>query len=147
MVLYIMGWFIGSSINISIELQVRAQVAINIAKGSARRSLYTDTILNMNCPEQSQKTVPLVSIQASPGWAPTTTQELARYGEPRQGTPSMVNHHSTQQIRTKPYNRNRSNRTRKKRTDKVDPLVYEIPTTGSKGVLISLSILYQPFHR
>ena len=147
MVLYIMGWLTGSSINISIELQIRAQVAINTAKGSARRRLYTSTIYYMNYLERSQRTVSLASIQAMPGWALTTTQELARYGEPRQGTPSMVDHNPTQQIRTKPYSRDRSNRTWKRRTDKVDPLVYEIPITGSKSMLISLSILYQPFHQ
>ena len=53
--------------------------------------------------------------------------------------PLMADHNSTQQ--TKPYNRDRSNRTRRSRTDKVDPSVYEIPIVESKGMLISLSIL------
>jgi hypothetical protein len=59
--------------------------------------------------------------------------------------PSMADHNSTQQTRTKPYNRDRSNRTRRRRTDKVDPSVYEIPIVKSKSMLISLSILYRPF--
>ena len=47
----------------------------------------------------------------------------------------------TQQMRTKPYNRNRSSRTRRKRTDNVGPSAYEIPIVESKSVLI-LSILF-----
>ena len=38
----------------------------------------------MNYPERSQEIVPLVPIQAwPPGWMPTITQELKRYGELR----------------------------------------------------------------
>ena len=44
-------------------------------------------------------------------------------------------------MRTKPYNRNRSSRTRRKRTDNVGPSAYEIPIVESKSMLI-LSILF-----
>jgi hypothetical protein len=82
--LYIRGWL--NSININIELQVRAHVAINVAKGPARRRLNSFSISHMNHLERSQEIVPLASIQAMPGSVPTTTQELKRYGEPRQET-------------------------------------------------------------
>ena len=44
-------------------------------------------------------------------------------------------------MRTKPYNRDRSSRTRRKRTDKVDPSVYKIPIVESKSRLISPSFI------
>ena len=65
--------------------------------------------------------------------------------------PTMADYNSTQQIRTKPYNRDRSNQTRRRRTDKVDLSVYEIPIVESRSMLIFLSILpvtvYRPFHQ
>ena len=50
----------------------------------------------------------------------------------------MVNHNSTQQVRPKPYKRDRAARswTRKERTDKVEPSMYKIPITGSGSKLI-----------
>ena len=60
----------------------------------------------------------------------------------------MADHNSTQQMRTKPYNRDRSSRPQKKvRTDKVNTSAYEIPIMRTKSTLISLSILNRPFHQ
>ena len=51
----------------------------------------------------------------------------------------MADHNSTQQQRqTNPYNRNRSSRTQRRRTDKVDPSVYEIPIVESRSMLVPL---------
>ena len=61
------------------------QVAINTAKGAARRRLNTHTRLYMNHQERSQEIIPPASIQAWPRWVPLTTQELAGHGDPRQG--------------------------------------------------------------
>ena len=60
---------------------------------------------------------------------------------PPSRNPLMSDHTSTPQMRTKPYNRDRSRRTQRKRTDRVDPSVYKIPIVKSKSMLI-LSILY-----
>jgi hypothetical protein len=61
------------------------------------------------------------------------------------GTPSrnplMADHNSTQQMRTDPYNMDRSSRTQRKRTNKVDPSAYEISIFKSRRMLI-LSILF-----
>jgi hypothetical protein len=93
---------------------------------------------NTNHPERSQEIVPQASIQTMSGSMPGITQDLERCGELRQRNPLMANHNSTQQIRTKPYNRDRSNRTRRRRTDNVDPSTYQIPIMGSESMLISL---------
>ena len=58
--------------------------------------------------------------------------------------PINADYNSTQQIRTKSYYRRRSSRTRRRRSDKVNPAVYKVPTVESQSMLI-LSILYQPF--
>ena len=76
----------------------------------------------MNYPERSQEIVPLVPIQAWPGWMPTIMQELKRYGEPRHETHDssrMADNNSTQRMRSKPYSRrDRSSRTRGRRSDR-----------------------------
>ena len=59
---------------------------------------------------------------------------------------SMANHNSTQQMLKKPCKRDRYSRAWRRRTDMVDPSVYEIPIVKSKSMLI-LSILYQSFHQ
>ena len=80
----------------------------------------------MDDPERSQEIVPLVPTQAwPPGWMPTITQELKRYGELRHETYDiaswMADHNSTQRMRSKPYSRwDRSSRTRAWRSNKVD---------------------------
>ena len=107
----------------------------------------------MDYPEQSQEIVPLtraamlgwvpvVHIRAwPPGWMPTITQELKRYGELRHETHEsswMADHNSTQRMRSKPYSRwDRSRRTGGRRSDEVDPSAYKIPIImGSKSKLI-----------
>ena len=64
---------------------------------------------------------------------------------PPSRNPSMVDHNSTQQTRIIHNKRYRHPRSRKSRTDKVDPSMYEIPITNLESKLISPSILYQPF--
>lgn len=99
----------------------------------------------MNHLERSQEIVPLASIRAMPRSVSTITQELKRYGEPRQETHCWLTTNSTQQIRTRSYNRDRSSQTQKRRTDKADTSVYEILIMKSKSMSFSFSILYQPF--
>ena len=116
--------------------------------GSARRRPKYFTTLYMNHLERSREIVPLASIQAMPGSVPSTTQELKRYGELRQETQMMADYNPTQQMRAKPYNRDRSSRTQRKgrkRTDKVDPSEYKIPIVKSKSMLISSILFIHPF--
>ena len=69
------------------QAPVLVLVDINTSTGTVRRSLNTYyTITHMNRLEPSEKIVPLASTRAMPGSMPTSTQELARYGEPRQRT-------------------------------------------------------------
>jgi len=51
---------------------------------SARRRLHNQTNFDMDHQVPPMKTVPLAPIWAMPGSRPTTTHEVARYGEPRQ---------------------------------------------------------------
>jgi hypothetical protein len=53
----------------------------------------------------------------------------------------MADHNSTQQMRTDPYNMDRSGRTQRKRTDKVEPAAYKLSVLKSMRMLI-LSILF-----
>ena len=93
------------------NLPIGAHVGINI-KGSDRRRLQYKTKIYMDCLGRSQRTGPLASIQAMPGSVPTTGQELAWYGEPRQRTHWFVDCNLTQQtqMRYSPYRRNHSSR-------------------------------------
>ena len=104
-------------------------------------------LYNMNHMERSQEFVP-PSIHAMPEWMPAKTQEPVKYGEPRQETHWWLTATPFQQMRSKPYDRYRSSRYRRKpkRTDDLDPSVYRIPTGECKNKLISLSIHCRPFN-
>ena len=66
---------------------------------------------------------------------------------PPSRNPSMVDHNSTQQMRITHDKRYHHPRSRRRRTDKVDPSMYEIPIVNFESNLTSPSILYQPFLR
>jgi len=68
---------------------------------------------------------------------------------PPSGNTSTVDRNSTQQTRITPYERDRSGhcRTRRQRSDKVNPSAYEIHIGDSESRLISQSILYRLLHR
>ena len=68
------------------QAPVPVLVDTNTSTGAVGRSLNAYTITYMNQLEPSEKIVPLASTRAMPGSMPTSTQELARYGEPRQRT-------------------------------------------------------------
>jgi hypothetical protein len=86
------------------------------------------------------------STGTNPGYAQIGAYDNTRTGKvwrTPSGTSLMADHNPYPQMRTKPYNRDRSSRIWKSlnRTDKIDPSVYAIPIMGSKSTLISLSIL------
>jgi hypothetical protein len=76
----------------------------------------------------------------------TDNTGTGRAWTPPSRNPLMVDHNPTQQMRITHDKRHRHPRSRRKRrTDKVDPSMYEIPVVNLESKLISPSTLYQPF--
>ena len=67
----------------------RAHGKIPTEWGSTMRGPYSTTILYICHRQPSQEVVTRPSIQAWPGWGPTTTQEVGRYSDPRLRTHSL----------------------------------------------------------